>query len=336
MSFVLHLKLFISKCRRSGVTTAVRWSLKYISAHAKAMQWRLRGVGQLKRAGFHAVFADEGLVTIKLPKVTLMDAIAGSQVSLVANSTSFLERPSHEVLLRKIVFDLYELRILCRKKSIIDIGAWISDNALVWSRLIDSECAKVIAIDPSPNNIAFGRALSELNRVSNIIYYERVCSYREGVPLCFEGSLDHATFSECVTRSQPQMLSSTIDSTVPKAEHGSIGLFHIDVEGFEIDVLKGAVDVILASRPVILFEQHLDEQDYNSVFQFLLERAYSVYMINELLPGCRPDCRNFVAAPQELDLSSLLSKEYTGITHGRVTEAVDGPALIPVDGAPAV
>jgi FkbM family methyltransferase len=329
---LIDLKRFISKCRRSGFRMAIRLSLKHFSGNLKNIKWRMDGLRHLKSADFRVVFPDEGNVTVLLPKLRMIDAIAGRRAGFAGKSTSFLSRPSHEVLLRKIVFHLYKTGVVSRKNSIIDIGAWISDNAVVWSHLIDRDCAKVIAIDPSADNIAFGKAISQLNGVSNISYHQSVCSWAENLPLYFEGDIDHTAFSENKPSNNPPVRSTTIDSIVGEADRARIGLFHIDVEGFEKDVLRGAELVVSASRPIVLFEQHINEDDCDVIFEYFWRKSYNVYMINETLLGCREDCRNFLAAPKELDLTPLLNALSAGTKHECITAAVPGPALISVSG----
>ena len=39
----------------------------------------------------------------------------------------------------------------------------------------------------------------------------------------------------------------------------------------------------------------MKSDDYMSLCGFLIEMGYNIAMINESLPGCYPDCRNFLA-----------------------------------------
>ena len=67
----------------------------------------------------------------------------------------FMKRVNHEVNFRKIVNLLIKEKII--QGNIIDLGSWIGDNSIPWSKNINST---VYAIDPSPENCNFINKLS--------------------------------------------------------------------------------------------------------------------------------------------------------------------------------
>lgn len=328
MKLINYLLRFMSKCRRSGIRETVRLSKNLIARELHDLIWRLQGVKQLKAAGYKVVFPCEGNVIIELPRLKTWEALIGSRAAFCGNAVSFLGRPYQELLLRKVVFTLFQTGVVSRQLSVIDIGAWISDNALVWAKLLDSGCAQVFAIDPSPGNIQFGREVGLLNRITNVSYHQAVCSSEAGTPLYPIGKLSHTEFTETPSPRKTPVVSTTIDAIVGEERIGAIGLFHIDVEGFEKQVLLGADKVLRKSRPAVLFEQHVDDDVCEDVFDFLWERSYVIYMINELLPGCRKDCRNFLAVSAGIDFDPVLSCEDLLTAHQQVRPVQAGPPLI--------
>lgn len=122
---------------------------------------------------------------------------------------------------------------------------------------------------------------------------EAVCAETTRKKLGFDGSLDHAKFNE--TNSNKCLISKTLDQLILNEKETVIGLLHVDVEGFELQVLKGAQKIIIKDSPAILFEQHISQDDVNAIFKFLKGYNYRIFMINEVLPGCQLDCRNFLA-----------------------------------------
>ena len=305
--------------------------IKILYSEARRIIYLSIGVHKLRSAKYKVIFADEGKITVNLPKVSFMDIILIKQLKLVSLCVTFKDRPSHEVLLRKIVFDLYKNNILDKKKSVIDIGASMADNTIVWSKIIDDRCAKVFAIDPSLDNIKFGKTLSMLNDVNNISWHQNVCADKENVELHFEGNWGLATFNKERKGNTSPILSTTIDAILGEANFGSVGLFHIDVEGFEELILKGAERVLAASKPIILFEQHISKENPEKIFKFLKERSYDIYMIHEVLPGSGLDCRNFLAVSLGVDLSSIINQNQARKTSEQVYEAAVGPCLIAID-----
>ena len=89
--------------------------------------------------------------------------------------------------------------------------------------------------------------------------------------------------------------SCTLDELLKLKTIDNIGYIHLDVEGFESNVIKGAEWVIKKYEPLITFEQHLNTDNYLELSQLLKNQNYEVYQIEEILKGNNIDCRNFIA-----------------------------------------
>ena len=94
---------------------------------------------------------------------------------------------------------------------------------------------------------------------------------------------------------------------IAQKEIKNIGYIHLDVEGMDYKVLVGASNIIDKDRPIITFEQHLEIDDYSLILNFLNKKKYTVFLIDEILPGCRPDCRNSIAFPNEIYSENLIN-----------------------------
>ena len=46
--------------------------------------------------------------------------------------------------------------------------------------------------------------------------------------------------------------------------------------------------------------------NYNQIINHLKEKKYNIFMIDEIMPGCRPDCRNFFAFPYSVYNETLI------------------------------
>ena len=79
----------------------------------------------------------------------------------------------------------------------------------------------------------------------------------------------------------------------------------------EFKVIKGSIDIIHKYKPIIIFEQHIDTDNYMELSSFLLNKGYQIFMINEILEGCNPDCRNFIA--YNPDTSVIIKKDIKDI-----------------------
>ena len=287
--------------------------------------FRLVKYKEIERVNHAIEFINEGSIEVKLPKVSKFNVLLGTGLFIKQN-IDYMMRPYAEVLLRKTIFELYKSGYINKASSIIDIGCYIADNSIVWANYL-SESGKVIAIDPSLDNISYGKELAQLNRIKNIEFVQAVCADKPGIRLDFDGSIDHASFKAAI--SENYILSSTIDEIIDK-DGSSIGLFHLDVEGFELSVLKGAVSLIKRDLPVILFEQHISKEKVSDVISFLKEFDYRIFMINEVLPGCSLDCRNFLALPSKRGIPKLSNFDQEKGRDMGVFSAVIGDMLIEI------
>jgi FkbM family methyltransferase len=240
-----------------------------------------------------------------------------------------MDRPKKEVLLRKLVHALYENGTIDRTRDIVDIGAWLSDNAILWSIFLRAP-GVVYAIDPAPDNIAFGKSVAEMNGRKNIKWAQCVCSDRAGVRLHYQGKLNHARFNSEGLGRASGLVTTTLDELVGEERWSAVGLMHVDVEGFEMNVLRGALQIIDASRPVVLFEQHISKENVMEIRDLLRSKGYQVYMINEVLPGCSLDCRNFIAVPDGLGIDDALKVDPQDGRDEDVWYATLGGALLQV------
>ena len=300
-------------------------SLKKVLKHIIHTPRRLKRWRKLQKMNFTVLFENDGAISVKLPRISFLKAFFGVDISVEKN-IQYASRPHAEVLLRRIIYELYQSGFIDSSGSIIDIGCWISDNSIVWSQFLTSDGC-VFAIDPSRNNQLYGKSLARLNQIDNINFVQAVCADEAGIGLDFDGSIDHATFKK--SSLSPSIQSTTIDNIVNSYDK-KIGFFHVDVEGFELAVLKGAKRVIERDLPVICFELHISKEKSNEIFEFLRIHNYRIFMINEILKGCDLDCRNFIAFPDSKGIPKLRQfDQSSGLSLG-VVSAIIGDTIIEI------
>jgi FkbM family methyltransferase len=172
---------------------------------------------------------------------------------------------------------------------VFDIGANIGYYALMELGLI-GESGELIAIEPSPSNVALLRRNLELNgKAGRVSLIEGAVSNASGSAsfhLSAHSNLGtfHADGSAAKLLSGEQISVRTY--TVPElaAEHGAPDLIRMDVEGHEVEVIDGMLDAINAGtmRPTIIFETHLSrygaDHDMAAVLKGLFAAGYGVPM----------------------------------------------------------
>jgi FkbM family methyltransferase len=224
-------------------------------------------------------------------------------------SEKFSIRDNHEVIFRKINNLLIKNKLI--NGNIIDLGCWVGDNSLPWSKNINGF---IFAIDPSPENCDYVRELVRINDANNVVIIQEVISDEVKV-VSTNDNLSHATFNSNDSGSI-KLTSTTLDRLFEQNKIFGIDYIHLDVEGMEFQVIKGAEKIINYFQPIITFEQHINHDDYISLSSYLKKRGYLVFLINETLPGCNLDCRNFIAFPNRISFSSINKNliEYLNIT----------------------
>nr|QBK89858.1 MAG: methyltransferase [Pithovirus LCPAC101] len=217
-------------------------------------------------------------------------------------------RPYHEILFRKIHQWLFKNNFL--NGNIIDLGSWIGDNTLPWSKMTQNT---IYAIDPSTNNIEYINLLAKINNCTNIKTIKTAISDKDEI-VSTNGHIDHCSFyydnnfNKKTREGIHKIRSSSLDNLYKNKELDNIKYIHLDVEGMEYIVLKGSTNIIQKYRPIITYEVHLDVDIHMHDIEIMLQdNKYNIFMINEILPGNREDCRNFLAIPCEY-ISNYLDK----------------------------
>jgi len=224
-------------------------------------------------------------------------------------SEHFKFRDNHEVLFRMINTFLIKNKII--KNNIIDLGAWVGDNSMPWAKNIDGI---VYAIDPSPRNCEFINEMCELNNITNVKTMEYAISNISEL-LTTNDNLDQCSFvyRNPGLNGNVKINAVSLDYLYETKQIDNIGYIHLDVEGMEYKILEGSDTLIRECRPIISFEQHLEIDDYDIILSYLNKHKYIVFLIDEILPSCRHDCRNSIAFPNEIYNEDLIENINTYI-----------------------
>lgn len=164
--------------------------------------------------------------------------------------------------IRKIALEVFErpkveaLRAMLRPgMTFVDVGANTGFFALIAARLV-GPTGRVLAIEPEPENCTRIQRNIELNGYGNIDVVEVALADADGEAQLHLAS-DHGHHSLLTT--SPDRVGRTI--TVPQrtldsllAERGveRVDVMKIDVEGFEVEVLRGARQTVQRNPDVVL------------------------------------------------------------------------------------
>jgi FkbM family methyltransferase len=209
----------------------------------------------------------------------------------------YAHRVHSEPLFRRI--SSYLLTNVCSTGStILDCGAWIGDNVIPWAKRFNDK--QVFAFDPSPRNCQYMQYLAGMNGLSNVRIYQVGLSDKDEI-LSTDGDLGHCSFMSGDDKKSNKIQAVALDSLFQKNAISNVSFIHMDVEGMEWNVFRGAERLIRNERPIIAYEVHLTTDKYiEDIKTFLKRLDYKVFLINEELPGCLEDCRNCIALPNEV------------------------------------
>lgn len=208
------------------------------------------------------------------------------------------KEPAKRVVLETLISQLFPTNTF-----ILDVGAYIGDNSLPWSMCFKKH--NIVAIDPSISNCNFINDVAFLNNIKNIQVINCLISDINAQYKAIN-DIDHSAFEQDLNpRSKSQTIQSKSIDEITINLSNKVSLIHIDVEGMEKNVILSSRDTISRDRPLIVFEDHLRDKTLENLSALLTSMNYAVCLINEVIEGNRPDCRNYLALPYEVKDSAL-------------------------------
>ena len=188
-----------------------------------------------------------------------------------------------------IYFGFYEtareklFRLHPDPKTIFDIGANIGEISLRFAQLFPQ--ATIHSFEPFPETFRTLKQNVSLNCFPNIRLHPLGLGAQKGAVFFEERAIGNPGMNRVTSdlqRSSMQAAITTLDTFAE--EHGgpAISLIKIDVEGYEMEVLKGAEKTIKEHHPIFFIElddDNLKEQGSNALelVKLLISHGYEVY-----------------------------------------------------------
>ena len=243
-------------------------------------------------------------------------------------------RPPTEVLLVSLVAGLIREGSL-PSGAIVDAGAYTADFACFFAELDPKRL--VHAVEPSLGNFR------TMNRFAT--------SIPNLVPL--HGGLgSHSAFLPAPQRVSTTFSMKEVAASKAHASNGAtfevfvldelarsrwagqtLALLHLDVQGFELEVVRGATATLRRDQPLVTteVEVHKDAAYTASLLREMRQLGYASFVIEELCGWPRADCRNLLHVPHSrsaalarsptLDLLSAAQKLFRVDEHSIATHA---------------
>lgn len=212
-----------------------------------------------------------------------------------------------ETLLLEGIWEPKTTRYLCSSLSpgqvFIDIGANAGYFSLLASRSV-GESGRVLAVEPNPTMAKQLRQNIQRSGLTNIAIVEAACSDSVGVQELFVGN-PYNTGNSSLSPNNLAWTKSvrvgciTADLLLERHHFQRLDLVKIDVEGAELQVLRGMATVLKRLQPEIIIELTPSLLEgfsvtVGAVHEYFRDLGYSVAPLEE---DCKGRTTNYVCVP---------------------------------------
>lgn len=164
---------------------------------------------------------------------------------------------------------LKTLRKMSETHVIIDGGGCILDSALVFREFCPKH--RIVSFEPAKPIYELGLKTIELNNLHNVTYENLALGDKnEDIKISLNTSGNIG--GNCVTKSNDgniiQSRSIRLDDYV-KEHNLKVGLIKTDVEGFEQQLLEGAINTIKEQKPILLISIYHNYHDFYKIKPWL-------------------------------------------------------------------
>jgi len=207
-----------------------------------------------------------------------------------------------------------------------DIGANIGNHSLFFRQYY----SKVFSFEPNPRTYKLLSFNSELMDNITCFNFGLSDTTRSAFLNINAGNVGGSYLSvdeSYRNNNQREINLETLDR-VSESFKGKLGLLKIDVEGHELAVLRGGKTLIASDKPVILFEQQIEnfQNGVSPVYEYLKSIGYTKFLTIK----ATPEASNVFPKPIK-NLTSILLKLIFGLSYEvQVLES------LPVDSYPFV
>ncbi|MDD6055242.1 MAG: FkbM family methyltransferase [Helicobacteraceae bacterium] len=161
--------------------------------------------------------------------------------------------------------DMIENKAALINKNIIDVGGFIGDSALILSKYTNKS---VYSFEAVSDNYEMLLKTIELNNAQNIVPLKNALGAECGsVEIAINGggsSIDNNAKNAEIER----VSVITLDSFV-KEHNLEVGFIKVDIEGYEMEFLKGALETIKTQKPAMLLSIYHKASDFFEIKPFL-------------------------------------------------------------------
>jgi FkbM family methyltransferase len=222
---------------------------------------------------------------LRLQKILLLEIAVPRhdyRIHCPLNKEDFIVMTKHEE-------DIIELFHPSRGDIVIDIGAHMGRYTIPSSKYAGPN-GKVIAIEAHPYNFKMLERNISLNRLTNVTAIKcALYSKREKVKLYLPDekqgyTMHHSVmsnylitkYSEKMEQNYIEVQAYPLDELIRTTDVKQVNWIKIDVEGAEYEVLKGAEDILTASRRISILVEIHGKDTYEPTMKLLKSNSFEI------------------------------------------------------------
>lgn len=135
----------------------------------------------------------------------------------------------------------------------LDIGANIGLMSSIASKIVGAE-GKVLSVEANPKTIEILQHNLALNHAGNVSIFPFALGSEKGTATLFENWNVNRGGASLLSQDQQEGIDVPVEKLDDIFENDKIDLIKIDVEGFELEVLKGGIELLKKQLPVLIIE----------------------------------------------------------------------------------
>jgi FkbM family methyltransferase len=194
----------------------------------------------------------------------------------------FYVRPDKEDLAtyEHAIFELFKPK---QQDIFIDIGAHIGRYSLIAAKRVGS-WGRVISIEAHPENFEILMKNIALNRLYNVTAVNSVVTSEKGKAKLYQSGHDqgftiyNTIMTQRATASEDflEVEANTLDNILESKNIKEVNWIKIDVEGAELEVLKGASKTLKSNQDLTLLVEVHGEANYKPILEIFQEYRFKI------------------------------------------------------------
>jgi len=137
--------------------------------------------------------------------------------------------------------------------TFLDIGANIGLMSSIASKIVGAD-GKVLAVEANPKTVEILQHNLALNKAENVSIFPFALGSEKGTATLFENWNVNRGGASLLAQEEQDGVDVPVEKIDDIFEHDKIDLIKIDVEGFELEVLKGGMGVLKEQLPILIIE----------------------------------------------------------------------------------